>query len=51
MRGSSVRESDLRHPTKAGSQMVLWKAHIRSKTGNAKQTVAEERIIVFRRKG
>lgn len=45
--GSSVRESDLRHPTKAGSQMVLWTAHFSSKTGDAKQTPSKESRFFF----
>lgn len=53
--GSSVRESDLRHPTKAGSQMpgqmVLWTAHFGSKTGDAKQTLAKESRFFFSREG
>ena len=45
--GSSVRESDLRHSTKAGSQMVLWTAHFGRKTGDAKQTLAKESRFFF----
>ena len=44
---SSVRESDLRHPTKAGSQMVLWTALFCRKTGDAKQTLAKESRFFF----